>query len=156
MHPTTCVQWLATECNKTQTFAELSLIAVAELRKFKDGAEILCGPITTGGRGNVEENLQVFATTIHTLQQQGRSIFNQMPYEERIFYLTRCWKEQNPSVAAEYHTPILDGFYAPLFKTGIIRRGLFLPGWKSSRGARWERQQFFELGIEVQDLYEGE
>ncbi len=152
MHPETDVRLLLQECEKAESFVELSLIAIAELRKFKDGAEIVCGPVTTGGRGNVEENLTIFSRTIMTLQQQGRYVFNQMPYEKKIFFLTRRWQEENPEVAHEYHAPVLEGFYAPLFRTGLIRQGLFLPGWESSKGARWERQQFVQLGIEICDL----
>lgn len=152
MHPETDVRWLTEECNKAESFAELALIAIAELRKFQNGTEIVCGPITTGGRGNAEENLKVFAKAIRALQQRGRHVFNQMPYEERIFLLTRRWQEENPAIASEYHGPVLEQFYAPLFRTRLIRRGWFLPGWELSKGARWERQLFVQVGIEICDL----
>ncbi len=152
MHHGTNKEKLIKECSETDSFAELSRLAVAELRKFPDGAEVVCGPISTGGRGDISINFKVFGATIAKLQKQGRPIFSQVPYEERIFSFRKRWQDSDPSRAGQYYMPILDEFYRPLFETKLIRKGWFIPGWESSFGARWERDKLIEVKADIVDL----
>lgn len=152
MHHDTDMDWLTRQCAKADCFAELVPLAIAELRKFSAGAEVVCGPISTGGRGSLEKNFEVFQATIKALQDLGRPIFSQVPYEERIFFFRKRWQDADPSRAGQYYMPILDEFYHPIIQTGLIQKGWFIPGWKSSHGAVWERERLEEVGATVVDL----
>ena len=153
MHHSTDMQWLMRKCAQASSFTELVPLAIAELYKFADGAEVVCGPISTGGRG-LETNFQIFSNTIKVLQQEGKPIFSQIPYEERIFFFRQRWQESDPSRAGQYYMPILEEFYHPIIQTGLIRKGWFIPGWESSFGARWEREQLIGMQAEICDLSE--
>lgn len=154
MHPSTNIDCLVGRCQMAKDFSELVAIATEELEKFIEGAHIVCGPISTGGRGNPEDNLKVFSTTIQLLKENGYPIFSQMPYEERIFHFRNQWWEENPDKHGEYFMPILEDFYLPLFRTKMIDIAWFIPGWESSFGARWERQQLLNHGARFMDLSE--
>ena len=155
MHPQTDSALLAAQCSRATCFEELTAIALSELHKFPQGAEVVCGPISTGGRGSVLENLRIFSATIHALQGLGIPVFSQMPYEEKIFHFRNRWRTEDPTRVNQYYTPILLEFYHPLIQTGLIKKGWFIPGWESSTGAQWERIEFQKLGIEICDLEEG-
>lgn len=152
MHHETDMHWFIRECAKADSFAELLPIAIAELRKFPAGGEVVCGPISTGGRGSFEANFKVFGGTIKTLLREGRPMFSQVPYEERIMFFKKRWQEADPSRTGQYYIPILEEFYLPIFQTGLIKKGWFIPGWESSFGARWERKTLAEHGAEIHDL----
>lgn len=152
MHPNTDIEWLTKECAKTRSLRGLAAIALKELQKFTAGAEMVCGPISTGGRGSAQENLRVFNAAIKALQQNERPIFSQMPYEDCIFLFRKRWQAKDISRANQYYLPILEQFYRPLMRSGILTRGWFIPGWESSLGARWERAELAAAGIEICDL----
>lgn len=139
MHLRTDVAVLRMVCAKAETFEKLAAIARAELAKFSGDAEIVCGPITTGGRGSIEKNLEVFEAVIGRMLRKGRPLFNQMPYETQLFALRRVWRPQESWMARSWYEPVLEEFYLPLFTAGRIKRAWFIPGWKSSKGAQWER-----------------
>lgn len=151
MHHDSDTESLIRECAKTTSLAELAQIAIAELHKFPNGSEIVFGPISTGGRGSVEENLRIFDATIKTLQRE-RPIFSQIPYEGQISLFRKRWQESDPSRAGQYYMPILEEFYYPLIQTRLIKRGWFIPGWNSSFGARWERERLEEVNADICDL----
>jgi hypothetical protein len=151
MHHTTDVALLMSECAKVDSLTGLRLLAEVELHKFIDGAEIVCGPISTGGRGSVEANMKAFEATVTGLLRDGRPIFSQIPYEEKIFFFRERFQAK-PGNAGKYYLPILYDFYLPLFETGRIKKGWFLPGWESSFGARWEREQLQLYRAEIEDL----
>ena len=153
MHKETPHDWLVRECAQAKTFAELAQVGLRELEKFGGHAEIVCGPITTGGLGTPELNLTVFSCVITSLSYD-RSIFNQAPYEYKVDDLRNRWRAEDPARVGQYCEPILTEFYGPLFHSGVIKKGHFIPGWQSSKGAMWERVQMQELGIEVYDLPE--
>lgn len=152
MHHQTNEEEFTKECSKTNSFSELVPLAMAELKKYTDGVEVVCGPISTGGRGTPEANLKVFEATIKGLQAEGRPLFNQMPYEERIFFFRKQWQESAPENAGKYYTPILEEFYRPIFEAGLVKKAWFIPGWESSQGARWERELLTKVGAEIIDL----
>ena len=140
MHPDTDLEWLTKECGKAVSFSELAALALAELRKFSDGCEIVCGPITTGGRGSMKKKFKVFRLTVQALAKLGKPMFSQLPYEEQIFFLRKRWQEADSSRINKYCMPILEEFYHPLISTGVIRAAWFIPGWESSFGAEWEQR----------------
>lgn len=73
------------------------------------------------------------------LKAQGIEIFDQIPYEFGLRRLAIKWEEDGNN---GYCVPILEVFYGKLIESGCINRGYFIPGWKSSVGARWERAKF--------------
>ena len=48
-----------------------------------------------------------------------------------------------------YPTAIIEDFYIPVFSTRRIKKGLVLPGWEESFGARWEYQILQNLKIPI-------
>ncbi|MDB5225476.1 MAG: hypothetical protein JWL87_428 [Candidatus Adlerbacteria bacterium] len=151
MHHETDLEWLRAECANAESFEELAAVAVAEMEKFED-AEIVCGPLTTGGLGSMEKNMAAFLAVIDMLKKEGRPIYSQGPYEERIAYLRDRWREHHPSRAQLYCTPILEVLYARIFDAGRIRRAWFIPGWESSLGATWEHDRLKGAGVEIEYL----
>lgn len=103
----------------------------------------VCGPIGTGGLGNVKDNLNAFNIVIHDLQAQGLNVFDQMPFE---------WPMQVIKFNLDqsiYPEAILTDFYLPLFESGKIKTFYFMKDWKSSKGANWEHAKAIELGIKI-------
>lgn len=123
----------------------LRVVAEEIISLMKGPVGMVCGPISTGGVGSIEGNMERFHLAVHSLHSLGQSIFDQTVFEQKI---------------AELHSPgedgydwnILHDFYHPIFKSGVIHRKFFIPGWESSTGARWEREQAKELSIQVIDL----
>ena len=155
MHKTTSRAWLAQQCAKATTFAELAEVAKVELDKFDGHAEIVCGPITTGGLGTPEANLRIFGKVIELLAAGGAPIFNQAPYEDKIFELRNKWRAEDPARENQYYLPILFEFYAPLFATCAFKKGHFIPGWRSSKDVSWEHDELKRLGAEIKYLPQG-
>lgn len=110
-------------------------------RMPKENLGQVCGPITTGGKGNIVDNLKFFNETIKKLQLEGYNIFDQMPFEDPMQSL-----KNKPN--GNYKDILLD-FYYPVFKSGHIKKLYFMPGWENSKGAVWEHDIAKELGIEI-------
>lgn len=119
---------------------EFFAIAMNILNHMPDPVSLVCGPISTGGKGSIPKNLEVFKEYIVNLQKGGRTVFNQLPFEEKFGELAS-------RSTLKYFTPILDDFFLPLFKSGKIKEMCFMPGWESSTGARWENDMSDKLGI---------
>ena len=133
-----------------KSFSHLVPIAVGILECFEEPVTIVSGPISTGGLGTREHNMAVFRAVIQRLQSQNRSVFDQTPFENVLFRISREWFSQNPMET--YCMPILEDFYEPIFSSGLISRIAFIRGWQSSFGARWERMKAIEIGLEIDDL----
>ena len=130
------------------SFSGLAQVALEQLQTFPDKAEIVCGPISTGGLGKSYVNLLIFNHVIEVLQSAGRPIWSQMPFEAGLAELEHEWKAQHPHEA--YCKPILDEFYLPIFESGYIRTAWFIDGehgWTTSQGAQWEMAQCKRLSI---------
>ena len=120
------------------------LMAMRHEHPFRPIA-MVCGPISTGGKGSRKENLKNFSRAIDRISANGLFIFSQMPFEndmERIF-------KSNPELQG---TRLLEEFYLPIFKSGLIKLLCFLNGWENSVGATWEREQAEALHIPRIDL----
>ena len=66
------------------TFPELLGIALSLLHRMPEGASMVCGPISTGGRGSINANLEVFRLAIDTLAARGENVFSQMLFEDAM------------------------------------------------------------------------
>lgn len=122
---------------RVKTFKELGELGVQKILQFGYGAEIVCGPVSTGGKGSVHENIPIFNRSIATLKDEyGRPIFSQIFLEEHIRYLYDDWKKDPKNTG--YCMPILEEVYYPIFKTRRLRGAFFIPGWQGSFGTSWE------------------
>jgi len=140
-----------------QYWTEEDIMAVKEAKDFKDLYKIaekilkimpqpvaqVCGPIGTGGLGNVNDNLKAFDETIKSLQEKGLNVFDQMPFE----WPMQGMKFQLPE--GVYPESILDDFYLPIFQSGLVQEFYFMNNWKTSRGANWEHEQAQKGGYKI-------
>jgi len=127
---------------QAQTFSALSAIALDVLKKMPQPVAQVCGPISTGGTGSMEQNLAVLNQTIKTTQAQGKIVFDQVPFQLAMHRIKRL-------IGAQSNVALLDGFYLPLFESGLIKTLYFLPNWQTSQGATWEHEQAKRLGLEI-------
>lgn len=139
---------LQTHGIEADTFEALAEIAVKNLNNGR-GLSVVCGPITTGGTGNQTYNFDLFGAAVRGLERRGKQLFNQAPYEFGLRRLAHKWKAEDNS---GYCMPILTIFYARVFESGAITEGWFIPGWKSSFGARWEREKLAKEGCTIHDF----
>ncbi len=123
----------------------LCCVAKDVLGLLPDPVGMVCGPISTGGFGSVEANIQRFNEAIDSLLMLKIVVFDQTPFEPKL-------AELHQPDESGYDWRILNHFYEPIFQTGKIKRKFFIPGWQSSVGARWEREQATTLGIQIVDL----
>jgi len=126
--------------SKAQTMPELLAIASSVLDRMAQPVYLVSGSISTGGYGSIPENLQAFADAIRLVRVSGKTVFNQLPFEDKFTELSRKSK-------MHYFRPILDEFFLPIFKSGKIKHIIFMKNWQSSTGARWEYTVAGELGI---------
>ncbi len=127
---------------ESSSFEDLLKIAFAIIKKMSKPVIQVCGPISSAGDG-VDRNLKAIEDKINTLEAEGKSVFNQLIFERAFDRILNVANHQG------YDMPILEGFYGPLFKSGLIDRIHLLPGWSSSIGARWEHDCAKRLGIEI-------
>lgn len=135
---------------KAESFGELVPIAISVLECFEEPVTIVSGPISTGGFGsNRDLNIRAFMNAIRYLQAQRRSVFDQTPFESALGRLARQWAKTG---GQGYCMPILNDFYAPMFRSRLIATVAFMKGWESSFGAQWEHREVNELGLRVEYL----
>ena len=151
---TTIVDSAAIEA--AQTFAELGkpfLTAVEELAQSQSTGMIyqVCGPISTGGKGSIADNLAIFQRAINAIDSMGFSVINQMPYEDAMQRI-KVNIEKNPD--SDYHDSLLEDFYLPVFTSGYVKVLIFLPGWRQSTGSKWEYLQAKRFGIQTLEFKE--
>ena len=126
---------------QAKDFKELYVIAEKILKIMPRPIVQVCGPIGTGGLGNVEDNLKAFDKTIRYLQAKGLNVFDQMPFE---------WPMQDlKKKVTDGANTILQDFYLPLFESGKIKTLYFIKGWETSYGANWEHDQAKRIGIDI-------
>lgn len=126
---------------RAETIAELALVALRILSRMPQPIVQVCGPISTGGAGTMEQNVARFRQAIAVLQSRGLNVFDQMPFQESMIRISKKTRESG------YCWEILDEFYGPIFRSGLIKRTYFLSGWRSSIGANWERRVVRKQGI---------
>ncbi len=144
--------WTETEVEALKTadtFEEVAEIAITILsRMSKAGLEIvqICGPMSTGGLGNLADNMARFQLAIERAFANGLLVFDQLPFQEVIIRLSGFQEGRS-----NYNWDILEIFYKRIFESGYVRRTLFIPGWGGSTGASWERQMVTKLGLIVEE-----
>ncbi len=131
------------------TFEELAEVAVCIVgRMSATGKEVvqICGPMSTGGLGNLKDNMARFRLAIDRAAENGILVFDQIPFQNEIIRLCSFKEGQD-----KYDWEILEVFYKRIFESGYVHRALFLPGWEDSVGASWERELTTKLGLIVED-----
>lgn len=124
---------------------DLLIIALRVLDRMPQPIVQICGPISTGGKGSIEENIAEFNKAISYFIGMGENVFDQMPFQDAMVRLKK-------EVIDAYDERILFEFYQPIFKSGKIKKMKFLPDWESSRGATWEHEQIEILNIPFENL----
>ena len=138
--------WL--DKKKAKNFDELAEVALRIIKRMPQPLEQVCGAISSGGSGTIEANLKIFKKHIRDLAKEGRNIFDQMPFEEEMDRIEKEFYESRDQARDD----ILNKFYLRIFESGLIKKLHFIPNWKSSIGARWERKTAKKLGIKIKDI----
>lgn len=126
------------------SYKQLFDIALKILARMPDSPRTqVCGPISTGGKGSFEANMEYIDSVIKKLQEDGVNVFDQMPFEIPMSKI----KKLNPVEGYDYN--LLNDFYLPIFESGLVHKLYFLPDWKSSTGSKWEHEQAERLGLEI-------
>lgn len=129
---------------KATTYKQLFEIALIILNRMPENRTQVCGPISTGGRGSFEANMEYIDSIIKKLQDEGVNVFDQMPFEIPMSKIKKLY----PTEGYDYN--LLNEFYLPIFESGLVKKLYFLPDWKSSTGSKWEHEQGLRLGIEIE------
>lgn len=131
------------DLDKSESVKDLYVIASRILERMPKNLSQVCGPISTGGKGNIVDNLLEFNKKIIKLQEEGLDVFDQMPFEDPMHRMMLNFSKE------EYMHNILTDFYLPIFESGKITELYFLPEWESSHGANWEHEQAKRLEIKI-------
>jgi len=140
---------------RVTTYQELADIALSQLGVMNEGSSnrpgIICGPISNGGLGSKELNITHFELVVnHFVAAKHGNFFSQIPFEEALWRVQGLLASADPTVHPKgAGNPLLEGFYRPLFESGLIGSMLFIKDWESSDGARWEHELGIELGLSV-------
>jgi hypothetical protein len=136
---------MISEC---KDYEDMVSVALEILRDIPKPLAQVCGPVSTGGKGSIEKNLQRLENAMLKLVAQGINVFNQASFEEPMQKI----RQEKGTNMDESNLELLEQFYKPLFESGLINTLYFLPDWQSSFGATWERKQAERLGITIIDL----
>ena len=128
---------------EVKSFSEMYAIAETILSRMPASVDQVCGPITTGGLGSIELNLNHLNDSVKKLQDEGVDVFDQLPFEKTIHRIF------GDTTLAQGHQDILNDFYKPIFESGRITTLYFVSGWQSSKGAQWEHAQAINLSIRI-------
>ena len=126
------------------SFREMGEVALEMVRGMPQPVEQVCGPISSGGYRSIRANVEAFDATIRKLTQQGRVVFNQMPFEAPMQHL----RGRSLLPLRKTKQKLLNDFYLPLFESGLVVKINCIDDWKSSSGARWEHWVTGRNGIE--------
>ena len=136
-----------TRINEAINFQELLLVGMEVLNNtiahHGEGLVEVCGPISTGGVGSREGNLEIFSDVVDRLKNDGHIIFDAVIFEKKIDRLTPLFMEEDE----DYCWALLNEFYLPIFESGAIEKFFFIHGWESSTWTTWEMEQAKRLDI---------
>ncbi len=127
---------------KASNFKELHEIARRIILRMPAPRGQVCGPISTGGKGSIKENLKEFEKAISYLEEQGQIVFNQLPFEDPMDRILRVGQGTPTDT-------LLNEFYLPIFEARLVSTLFFLDNWQTSAGATWEHEQARRLKLEI-------
>lgn len=135
------------DTEKATTFTDLLKIAKRILERMDNlcmPIAMVSGPISTGGKGSITENLKELKHCIEKLKQSTTfRVFDQLAFQNHIYRIKHSplYKGSNRK--------LLNQFFLSILISGRIRALYFLPDWESSEGCRYEHQHALELGIKI-------
>src|SRR3989338_7045509 len=129
------------DLEKVESVKDLYNIAKRIIDRMPKPFVQVCGPITTGGAGSIEKNLDLFNNTITQLQNNGLVVFDQMPFEIPMQILKNKFSKEK--ILKE----MLNDFYIPIIESKMASTYYFIPNWESSSGSKWEHKKAKEFGI---------
>jgi len=131
--------------NKKEEYKDkLNTLATEVTRKISQNDKVtiqFCGPISTGGFGNVEENMAMLSSVIQYAQEKSIPVFDQTAYERTL--------DKILGLQVGYDYELLEYFYKPILSSGKIGALIFLPMWQTSTGSRWEYEFGKSLNIPI-------
>lgn len=152
----------------SRDFEHMGQITLGVLKRSPCPVTMVSGPISTGGSGSRAENLARYHRAMEFLGLfQDRKVFNQLPSEEAVIRHYNAWRQglvglelepAAPTKVGAFHLQkdedpycweLLEGIYAPLFRSGKVGFLMFMPNWKTSRGSKWEHDMACHLGIPI-------
>lgn len=148
----TCPHWEDQHIQRAKSaedFALLGQLICEVAEKMPKPLFMISGPMTTGGLGSYSKNILLFQHAIDEASKEGVHVFNQTMLEEHLQRLVRNWRLDNPD--SEYCNHVLTDVYETLLASGYIQGVYFIPGWDTSRGARWEREAAERFNIAIHD-----
>lgn len=117
---------------------KLSELAILDI-SLKDLKIQVCGPVSTGGTDNVNLNLKKLEEHILFFSEKSLPVFNQLKYEKEFSIILKDTKG--------YDFDLLNYFYLPILRSGLIKLLVFIDGWETSVGAKWEKNIAEALSI---------
>lgn len=135
---------------EVETFEAAADIAIGVMRRLaQDGSKVvqICGPMTTGGAGSFEANVARVERAVEIARGRGVVAFDQEPFLEALVRLCADRSEQGG-----YCYEVLEVYYNRIFTSGALAATMFLSGWESSTGAKWERAKAAALGLGIEEF----
>ncbi len=126
-------------------------VAMSVISRMPPSIHMASGPMTSGGLGSFEANMELFYRTVeYLIVTEKRNAFSQVPFETGMVAFHQGWVDLVGK--RKYCWPILLEFYEMLFATGKFDTLHFIHGFESSIGARWEYDQCLKRGIKIRRL----
>jgi hypothetical protein len=132
-----------------QDYIQLSRIGLdilSEMASHGRSVIMISGPMSTGGAGSLQANMDRFNRAIEQARRRGFFVFDQTPFQDAMIRISKYVEG-----VSEYDHDILHVFYRALLQSGNIHEVLFLDDWQSSIGATWEHEECERLGIKTDD-----
>lgn len=128
----------------SETFHDLLDVALRIAERMPKPLVQISGPITTGGAGSPEANIERIKKAKQVLEDRGFNVFDYLVFEKELI------RVQDKLYGNErYCIELLEIFFKGIFDSGHISTVFFLPDWQSSTGASWERKAVIERKLEI-------
>lgn len=145
-------EWIRSKAVKAPNLPAMTERAVADLVAMGGDVALVCGPISTGGLGDIGSNLEVFNATIASLRRSDPAVFDTLPYEAGIVDLRNAWEADPAHAGRKFSTELMADFYRPLCEHKALTHAYFIPGWEGSFGATLQRGMLIALKRRIIDL----
>jgi hypothetical protein len=145
-------EWIRSKAKKADSLQGFAKLALAELAEMGGDTALVCGPISTGGLGNIEDNLGVFNATIASLRRTDPAVFDTLPFEAGIVDQRIAWESDTANTGKPFSTALMAQFYGPIFRFPGLTHAYFIPGWEASFGATMQRGMLIALNRRIVDL----
>lgn len=144
--------WVRSKAIKAPTLKALTERALADLVAMGGDVALVCGPISSGGLGDVDRNLDVFNATIASLRRSDPAVFDTLPFEAGILDLRNAWEADPAHAGQSFATALMTEFYRPICEHSALTHAYFIPGWEASFGSTLQRGMLIALKRRIIDL----